>query len=95
MTTTVLVLNMVLIAGVYIPGQRDDTFMVKEQLYIIREKSIQQPVTAAFSVFTMNQVRFDEWGIRYREVADMSDCPHPTQISFSFTKVCINPEDGY
>jgi hypothetical protein len=90
----ILALNMVLIAIVYIPGQLDDSFLVNEQLTAIRARSYRQPVTVNFSVYTFPKIRFDEWKIRYREVAEISDCSKLTQIYFSLAEVCIKPAGG-
>lgn len=89
-TVLVLVVNIGLVAGVNFTCQIGHTEFIKYQLATIREKSYQQPVQVAFNLYSMNKMRFDEWGIRYQTADEIKGCSESLKLYASDTKICLD-----
>ena len=82
----VLAINVILVSISYVRWQYHVNGLLKQQLTSIAKE--QDPVLVNFADFRSNRVRFNELGIRYKEIEEF-ECLKYTQLISSNARICI------
>jgi hypothetical protein len=88
----ILLINVVLILGVYIDGQMYWSKLLKQQLEFLSANSQSGELPVKFHDFSSNRIRLNEAGVKYKEVELLPCSKHISLVGFGAvpTQVCVN-----
>jgi len=87
-----LALNVLLVAYSNISQTAAWNRQLKAGMAEAKSAAAVQPVPVSFTYTWANRARFEEWGIRFREVPAPPSCTKPLTLKRTGTTVCLSPD---